>query len=141
MACNPFVGVWRLVSFELRSVDGRVTYPFGRDAVGYIMYSEEGYMSAALMSTNRSKFASEDILGGSTEEKVAAADTYVSYCGKYEIQGDKVIHRIEVSFFPNWIGVNQERIFEFDGDRLSLNTLPLLVRGKQQTAHLIWKRV
>jgi hypothetical protein len=80
-------------------------------------------------------------MGGSTEEKVAAADTYISYCGRYEIQGDKVIHSIEVSFFPNWIGVKQERIFEFDGDRLSLSTLPALLDGKQQTAHMIWKRV
>ena len=141
MARNPFVGVWRLVSIELRSEDGRVTYPYGRDAVGYIMYSEEGYMSVALMSANRPKFVSGDILGGSAQEKAAAADTYISYCGKYEIQGDKVVHRIEVSFFPNWIGVNLERIFEFDGDRLSLSTLPSLMGGKQQTAHMIWKRV
>jgi hypothetical protein len=141
MARNPFVGVWRLVSIELRSEDGRVTYPYGRDAVGYIMYSEEGYMSVAFMNANRPKFASGDIFGGSTEEKAAAAGTYVSYCGRYEIQGDKVVHSIEVSFFPNWTGIKQERIFEFDGDRLLLSTPPTLVGGKQQTGHIIWKRV
>jgi len=134
------VGTWRLLSCELRTADGRVSYPFGRDPVGYIMYSEDGYMSVAFMSANRPRFAVGDILGGTTEEKVTAAETYISYCGKYEIQGNKVIHHIEVSLFPNWIGVDQERIFEFEGDRLSLSTPPLLVGGMEQSAYLIWER-
>jgi hypothetical protein len=141
MAQNPFIGTWRLVSCELRSADGQISYPFGQDAVGYIMYNEDGYMSVAIMGTNRPTFASGDIRGGSTEEKVAAADTYLSYCGRYELQRDKVIHHIEVSFFPNWFGVDQERIYEFDRDRLSLSTPPFLVSDMQQTAHLIWERV
>jgi len=141
MTQNSFVGTWRLISCELRSADGQVSYPLGKDAVGYIMYSEDGYMSVAFMSANRPIFAAGDISGGTTEEKEAAADTYVSYCGKYEVQGDKIIHHIEVSFFPNWIGVDQARIFEFEGNRLSLSTPPFLVGGKKQTAHLIWERV
>ena len=141
MTQNSFVGTWRLISCELRSADGQVSYPFGQDGVGYLMYSEDGYMSAFLMNANRPKFASGDIRGGTTEEKVAAADTWTSYCGKYEVQGDKVIHHIEISFFPSWTGVDQTRFFEFDGDRLSLSTPPFLVKGIQQTAHLIWERV
>ena len=141
MAQNPFVGTWRLVSCELRKMDGHASYPFGLAPVGYIMYNEDGYMSVVIMSANRPKFAVGDIRGGTIEEKVAAADTYISYCGRYEIQGDNVIHHIEVSFFPNWIGVDQERIFEFDGDKLSLSTPPFQIEGVQQTAHLIWERV
>ena len=119
----------------------QISYPFDQDFVGYIMYSEDGYMSVAIMSTKRPKFASGDLWGGTTEEKVAAADTYVSYCGKYEVQGDKVIHHIDVSFFPNWSGVDQIRFFEFEGDKLSLSTPPFLVAGIRQAAHLIWERV
>jgi hypothetical protein len=109
------------------------------------MYSEDGYMSVAFMSANRPKFASGGrggtTRGGKTEEKAAAADTYQSYCGKYEVQGDKVIHHIEVSLLPNWGGVDQARFFEFEGNRLLLSTPPFLVAGIQQTAHLIWERV
>ena len=141
MEQNPFIGTWRLVSCELRSVDGQISYLFGQDTVGYIMYNEDGYMSVAIMGTKRPKFVSGDIRGGSTEEKVAAADTYLSYCGRYELQRDKVIHHIEVSLFPNWVGVDQERIYEFDRDRLLLSTPPFLVSDMQQTAHLIWERV
>ena len=87
-------------------------------------------MSVAVMAANRLKFGAGDIAGGTDEEKVAAADTYLSYCGRYEIQGEKVVHHIEVSFFPNWLGVVQKRIFEFDGNTLSLSTPPLIVGGK-----------
>lgn len=141
MAQNPFVGTWRLVSFELRGSDGQVSYPLGQDAVGYIMYNEDGYMSVAMMSANRLKFATGDIGAGTNEEKTAAADTYVSYSGRYAIQGGKVVHHVEVSFFPNWVGVDQERLFELDGNMLSLSTPPFLFSGRQQTAHLIWERV
>lgn len=135
------VGTWRLVSLESRSADGQISYPWGQKAMGYTMYNEDGYMSVAIMSANRSNFASGDIKGGSTDEKAAAADTYISYCGRYEVQGDTIIHHIEVSLFPNWVGVDQKRIFKFDDDRLSLSTPPILVNGIKRTSHLIWERV
>lgn len=138
---KALVGTWRLVSFQFRTLDGQLTYPYGPDAVGYYIFSESGYMCVALMPANRSKFAGGDIMGGSTEEKVAAAQTYISYSGKYEIQGDKLVVHPEVSFFPNWVGNDQVRIGELEGNRLMLSTPPLLVRGVQLTAHLAWERV
>lgn len=141
MTQASFVGTWRLVSFEARTADGQVSYPWGKDTVGYIMYREDGYMSGSIMSANRPEFAAGGIKGGSTEEKAAAADTYISYCGKYEVQGDIVIHHIELSLFPNWVGVDLKRIFRFDGDRLLLSTPPILADGIERTGHLIWERV
>jgi hypothetical protein len=139
---NQFVGTWRLVSWENRDDSGNVSYPFGQDAVGYLIYTEDGYMSGTLMKAkaNRPNFAVGDILGGSTEEQARAVQTYIHYCGKYEIQVNKVIHHIEASLFPNWVGINQERFFEFQGNRLSLSTPPLLMNGKQQRGYLIWER-
>ncbi len=104
---KTLVGTWRLVSFHLRTLDGQLTYPYGPDAVGYYVFSESGYMSVALMPANRRKFVVGDIMGGSTDEKVAAAETHVSYSGKYEIQGDKLVAHPEVSFFPNWVALTK----------------------------------
>ena len=75
------------------------------------------------------------------EEKAAAADTHTSYCGRYEMQGDTAAHYIELSLFPNWVGVDQKRIFRFDGNRLLLSTPPILADGIERTSHLIWERV
>lgn len=141
MASNPLIGTWRLVSWENQSVDdGQVSYPLGKGAVGYIMYNPDGYMFVAIMDPNRPKFVAGDLLSGSQQEKAQAAGTYVSYCGRYEFLGDTVVHHVELSLFPNWAGVEQERLVEVTGNRLTLSTRPMLLGGIQQSAHLIWER-
>lgn len=97
MTADAFVGTWRLVSFEFRTADGQVHYLFGEDAEGYIMYNADGYMSVAFMTADRVPFAANDPRGGTSEEKVVAMDTFFSYCGRYEVKDDTVIHHIEVS--------------------------------------------
>ncbi|MEJ7815293.1 MAG: lipocalin-like domain-containing protein, partial [Rubrobacter sp.] len=62
-------------------------------------------------------------------------------CGRYDFLGDTVVHHGEMSLFPNWIGADQERLVDLRGNRLTLSTRALLLRGIQQTAHLIWERV
>jgi hypothetical protein len=141
MRSNPLIGTWRLVSWENRGADGGITYPLGEDAVGYIMYNPDGYMSVAIMRPDRAMFVAGDLLSGSPEEKARAAGTYVSYCGRYEFRGDTVVHQVELSLFPNWVGVDQERLVEVTGDRLTLSTRPILLGGMQRTAHLILERV
>ncbi len=141
MTVNSLIGTWRLISWENRSVDSQISYPLGQDAVGYLMYNQDGYMCVALMQPNRAKFAAADLLGGSPAEKAHAANTYVSYCGRYEFRDDVVIHRVELSLFPNWVGIDQERLVELTGNRLTLSTRPMVFGGMLQTAHLIWERV
>jgi hypothetical protein len=140
MTSHPLIGTWRLISWENRSVDGQISYPLGKNAVGYIMYNQDGYMFVAIMRPDRATFAAGDLLGGSPAEKAHAAETYVSYCGQYEFGGNIVIHHVDLSLFPNWIGVDQERLVELTGNRLTLSTRPTLLGGTLQTAHLIWQR-
>ncbi|MDQ1279421.1 MAG: hypothetical protein QG670_683 [Thermoproteota archaeon] len=135
-----FIGTWKLVSVEYQS-DNEVTYPYGKDAIGYIMYSNDGYMSVSIMTSNRRRIMSMDMIGASTEEKVAAADTYFSYCGRYKVDEDKVTHLVEVSFYPNWVGEKLERFYKFEEDKLILSTSPMIVNGKQQINYIIWERI
>jgi len=135
---HDFVGAWRLVSVETRREDGEV-HRRGR-RTGYLLYSGDGCMSVAFMREGRPRFTSGDIRGGTVEEKVAAVDGYTSYCGRYEVDGGRVVHHIEVSLFPNWIGESQERAYELEGDRLTLSTPLMLVGGMLLSTHLIWER-
>lgn len=141
MRPNLLIGTWRLVSWQNRSADGRINYPLGEDAVGYIMYSADGYMFVAIMRRDRPMFTAADLFGGSTQEKARATDAYVSYCGRYELRGETVVHHVEFSLFPNWVGVDQERLVEFAEDRLILSTRPTLFGCSQQTARLTWERL
>jgi hypothetical protein len=108
---NPLIGTWRLLPWENRSVaDGAVGHPLGEDAVGYIMYGRGGYMPVAISRPDRARFAAGGLLGGGAEERARAAETYVSYCGRYEFRGETVVHSVELSLFPNWVGAEQERV-------------------------------
>ncbi len=135
-----FVGTWKLVSNEHRS-DTETTYPYGKDALGYIMYTSDGYMSVAIMSRNRRRFTSADMAGAAVEEKAAAASAYFSYCGKYKVEEGKVIHVVELSLYPNTAGENVERFYRFEGDKLILNSKPTIVEGKKRTTIITWQRV
>jgi hypothetical protein len=137
---SDFVGVWKLELYEMRSSNGEKMYPMGPDAQGYIVYTDEGFMSVAIMKKGRMLFKSNDLTGATTEEKLGAADGYLSYCGLYEVQERQVIHHVKVSLIPNWIAGDQVRFYEFDGDRLTLSA-PFLFGGKEQTARLVWRRL
>ena len=141
MTSYPLIGTWRLISWENRNADGHISYPLGKDAVGYIIYNRDGYMFVAIMRANRAKFAAGDLLSGSIEEKAHAAGTYVSYCGRYDFRGETGVHHVDLSLFPNWVGVDQERLVEVRGNRMTLSTRPILLGGVQRTAHLIWEHV
>jgi len=143
MSKQLLVGSWKLVSSENRDTNGNIYYPIGKDTKlhGYLIYSTDGYMSVTIMYSDRIKFASTDARGGTPEEKVAAFDTYISYCGTYEIQQDIVIHHIEICYYPNWSGMDQKRMFSIEGDRLSLTSPPILVEGVELIGQYIWERV
>ena len=56
-----------------------------------------------------------------------AAGTYAFYCGRYEFPGETVVHHLELSLLPNWVGVHHERLVEVAGNRLALSTRPILL--------------
>ena len=140
-ADDALVGAWRLVSWENQAADGQVTHPMGTDALGYVLYAADGRFSVTISRSGRAGFAANDLLGGTTEEKTRAMESFVAYAGRYSFHGDRVIHHVELSLFPNWVGSDQQRWVELAGDRLTLSASPLLLAGKRQVPRLVWERV
>jgi Lipocalin-like domain len=140
-ARDALVGAWRLVSWENRAADGQVTYPMGTDALGALLYTADGRFSVTISRRDRAEFAAGDLLSGTTEEKTRAVEGFVAYAGRYTFHGDRVIHHVELSLFPNWVGSDQERWVELAEDRLTLSASPLLLAGRQQIPRLVWERV
>ena len=141
MPDNRLDGTWRLVSWENQDSAGKITFPVGRDARGYIIYTADGYVSVQIMTAQRQRFAADDLLQGSTDEKARAAETFIAYAGRYELASDTVMHHVELSLFPNWVGTRQVRRIEMAGDRLTLSAGPMMLAGGQQIARLIWERM
>ena len=53
VTARELVGGWRYLGWDITYDDGRVTHPFGSDAVGFILYTADGCMSANIMEIGR----------------------------------------------------------------------------------------
>jgi hypothetical protein len=141
---EQFSGTWTLLSWKIEQADGEmIDSPLGPAPLGSITYHPGGYMSVVLMRPDRPKFASSNVMDATLDEVAAAFAGYVSYCGSYEVNEQErfVIHRLELSWFPNLVGTEQKRFFELAGDRLTLTTPPLTLLGEAQVHRLIWQRL
>ena len=135
---NPFVGTWRLVSWEVTQPDGTIHYLYGKAVVGYLIYTADGYMSAEIMDPDRQQsdpnfpleFAGSQTLPDA--DRAWAYSTYLSYCGTYTVEGDTVTHHVKAGLIPSWTGSEQVRHFKFDHGFL------IIGRGNQK---LTWERV
>ncbi|HKC11336.1 MAG TPA: lipocalin-like domain-containing protein [Vicinamibacteria bacterium] len=142
-ATKPLVGTWRLTAMEVRTASGETKYPWGRAVGGRLTYSSNGQMSVQIMKANRLNFSSEDLEGGTAEEIQAAFDGYHAYFGTYSYDGRArtVIHRVEGSLFPNWIGHQQTRSVKVSARRLTLTSSPILFGGQEEVFVAVWDRI
>jgi len=138
---RELVGAWRLISWENQAADGQLSYPMGADALGYLIYTAEGRFSVTISRADRPRFTGGDLLGGTLPEKARAAEGFVAYAGWYTCHGDQVVHHVELSLFPNWVGTDQQRFADLSDDTLILSANPLLLAGKRQVPRLVWRRV
>ena len=99
------IGAWQLV--EWTASDGEETlHPSGPDAVGRIIYADDGYMSAFLAAAD-----------GSTDA--------LAYSGTWELRGEgEVVHHVSLSTRGSFVGRDLVRSVSWEGDDLMLTTPP-----------------
>ncbi|MEO5885333.1 MAG: lipocalin-like domain-containing protein [Candidatus Limnocylindrales bacterium] len=137
-----FVGAWRLRTWVALADDGSEATAMGEAPHGLLVYSADGTMLTAIGPADRGRFGSNDVAGGTDEERILAFDTFFAYGGSYSIEGDAVTHRVETSLFPNWVGTEQRRRWELspDGSILTLSSPPLGYGGASRIQRLTWER-
>lgn len=114
----------------------------GEAPSGLLIYSRDGAMIGILGSGARTRFASEDVTGGTDEERALAFSTFIAYGGRFEIEGDVISHHVDTSLFPNWIGTVQRRRWKLDETgRLTLTSPPVTLGGATRIQRLTWERV
>jgi hypothetical protein len=143
MLRDALVGTWTLVSYTERFLaEGPVTYPHGPDALGLIMHTPDGYMSAQIMTRSRPCYDRPAASAGTAEESAAAATGYLAYSGPYSVDvstGD-IHHHVMVSLLPNWLGGTQIRHSQLDSEQLTLSAKTPLPNGTTMTSTLVWAR-
>lgn len=142
---NKFIGVWELVDYKIEKEDGSFySYPYGVNCKGTIIYTKEGRMTALLMDPDRPTFQINHSWRGTAEEMKQAFRRYTSYSGMFKIVNNTVVHQVDRSLFPNWIGTDLIRVFEFINEekQLILSTAPFDAGKAFRLKHvLLWKRV
>jgi hypothetical protein len=137
---NSIVGIWTLKAVEFRTDDGHVLRPFGLHPRGLMIISRDGYFALQVMDPRRAPFGSGDVFGATLEEKASAMQGFSAYSGTYVLHGNRITIRIGTSLFPNWVGHDEERSFEFKGDTLEMQTKSVLAGGRKVSADVIWTR-
>ncbi len=143
MLKDALTGYWKLLSWEVRRADGHVTYPFGPEPRGLLVYGENGLMSAQLGDPRRPNFAANDRALGAPAELKAAFEGYTAYFGRYEVDEAQkaVIHYPDLALFPNYTGSKQVRYIKMAGSRLTLSTSPISYQGQPQVYVLVWEKL
>ncbi|MFJ4849627.1 MULTISPECIES: lipocalin-like domain-containing protein [unclassified Streptomyces] len=138
---DQVVGTWQLVSFTAENTEHPgITYPFGPDATGIIMYTADGYMSAQIMRQGRSDYDPLDRDGGNREQAAAAAG-YLAYSGPYSVDETTrtLHHEVEVSLLPTWQNTVLIRQATLEGNQLTLAAEDTLPSGTLRST-IVWKR-
>ncbi len=116
------IGTWRLVTFEDRKDEHSAwDHLFGAHPLGYFIYDRTGHVSIQICRGEPpAKFASGDDATPTPEEAKAAYLRYAAYFGTFTVDEKRhvVIHHVEGSLLPSFMGTDQERPFVLQGDRL-----------------------
>ncbi|MYV56870.1 lipocalin-like domain-containing protein [Streptomyces sp. SID3212] len=145
MLADHVIGTWRLVSFTAEYTERPgIIHPLGHDAVGIIMYTADGYMSAQIMRPGRQDYDLLDRDGGDRgdlEQAAAAATGYLAYSGRYTVDESArtLHHHVEVSLLPAWLDTVQIREATLDGARLTLAADDPFPGGTVHSV-LVWER-
>ena len=142
-AQTDIVGTWRLQSWIAQDQESGATVDvFGVNPSGYMIYTPGGRVTVNLTAEGR-KPLSGDRFSSPVEERALAFSTAIAYSGTYTVKGDAVTHRVEIASFPNWVGTEQVRFMQIDGDKLTFKTPPIPgpPDGRKKVMTLVLKRL
>ena len=138
---EKLVGTYKLVTTEVKDANGTWRQTPNFDSIGYITYSDAGYMGVHVMPKNRTKFAANQ---PTPEEAQAALRGYSAYYGPYTVHEDEnekfVVHHRAGQINPGG-QADAKRFYDFVGNQLILTPAPASGGKEQATRHIVWERL
>lgn len=132
VGARDLLGCWELVSWTRIPAAGPVTYPMSDKAKGRIIYDVSGLMTAFLMDPAH--------LTG-TAPAANGAHRFLSYSGRYTLNGDVVEHDVDLASDPKFVGIVLRRRVIADGEQIVLETLNSAGLEARESSHrLVWRR-
>ena len=110
----PLVGTWKLKSNIMeRKATGERHLVHGEDPNGCLIFTPEGRLMAILNESGREPVRDRD-------DAVRLFKILVAYSGRYRVQGDKFITKVDISWNKWWNGQEHVRYFKITGDELEI---------------------
>lgn len=131
------VGSWQLVSVLYEDIDsGDRTSVYGDHPKGSQIATAGGRWLALMTADGRQ-------IPESDADRAAALRTMIAYTGRWRVEGDSVVTKVEAAWNQGWVGTEQRRKFRFDGEFLHLESPPQAhpnLLGKIVRIIVTWER-
>ena len=139
---QDLIGTWQLESWAIGySNSDELTYPYGEEPQGLLLYSSDGWMSVSIGLPGREAFPGDTPYRKLPEATRAEAFTsYFHYAGRYVVKDGDVTHYVTQSLNPNMPGSEQLRHAELDGHTLVLSGKDEF-GGTTRFHSLVWHRI
>lgn len=138
---NLLIGTWRLTAHQQETVEtGMIAEPRGPHPAGLLTYTDDGRFSIIAAPGDR-KSPTQVLV--SDAEALDLFRGLTAYAGRYSIDGDTVVHHVEVSWNELWAQTDQVRRFVVDERHLTIIAGPDLNPrdGKLAISTLLWDRI
>jgi hypothetical protein len=135
------VGTWKLTSFVREvTATGERYNQLGEHPEGYLGYAPDGRMYAILVAGERVKPHEQ---APTDEEALKLYRSMIAYAGSYTVEGNRVIHHVDISWNGARAGGDQVRFFTREGDTLTIKTEPNKspIDGREGVGILVWQKV
>lgn len=135
---DRLLGAWKLLSAvheDLATKERKQVY--GEHPNGYIVFTADGRTFVILTADGRKVPQTE-------QERAAALISMSAYTGKYRLEGDKFITKVDVASNEAWRGTDQVRSYRIDGKTLYIETAPFSAPtfgGSMVRGILAWEQV
>ncbi|UVC11456.1 lipocalin-like domain-containing protein [Rhizobium sp. TH2] len=133
MQAGDLIGVWMIRSFIMHDVEtGEQFEPWGERPGGTLVLSDSGRMFAIITADGREPPSTD-------AEQAHAYRNMLSYTGPYRIDPpNELVTTVDIAWHAPWIGTEQRRYCEMQGETLVLTSAPLAMPGKDgQARHVL----
>jgi hypothetical protein len=121
-AAAQLVGVWKYTNINVKQVaTGKISYPFGENPTGHIVYTRGGHVAFVFVGDNRKAPAGTT---ATDAERINLFNTLGAASGTYKVEGNTILASYTASANQTWSGTTHKRQFDIMGKKLSLTTAP-----------------
>lgn len=113
---EALIGTWELVSYQVEEKEtGRLIDAMGESPRGRVIFTADGWVAFNLEGSDREPAKND-------EDRAHLMKTLVAYIGRYTVEGDQWITKVETGWAPEWVGTEQRRTVAVEGNHANVKT-------------------